>query len=185
MSTLPATPTLSRQDLDRLENEGGVEFVDGQIVEKPPVSIEAARVVVRIAKLLDTDADKTGMARVYSEMGFQCFRDEPVRVRKPDVSAVRTERLTGIDPDDAFMPIPADLAVEVLSPANLVYDVGDKVQEYLRNGFRLVWVVDPNMRTVSVHRADGTVAMLREQDEITAEDVLPDFRCRVSEFFRP
>jgi Uma2 family endonuclease len=81
------------------------------------------------------------------------------------------------------MPIPADLAVEVLSPTDLAYDVAAKIDEYLRNGFPLVWVVEPNTRTVVVHRADGSVTKLRDNDEISGESALPDFRCKVAEFF--
>ena len=56
--------------------------------------------------------------------------------------------------------------------------------EYLGAGVRLVWVVNPPTRTVRVHRADGTVADLREADELAGEDVLPGFRCRVGDLFR-
>jgi hypothetical protein len=43
----------------------------------------------------------------------------------------------------------------------------------------LIRVVNPNSRTVMVHRADGTVSRLREDDELSGEDVIPGFRCRV------
>jgi hypothetical protein len=38
---------------------------------------------------------------------------------------------------------------------------------------------------VEVHRTDGTVTKLHEQDELTGEDVLPGFRCQLSELFPP
>jgi Uma2 family endonuclease len=81
------------------------------------------------------------------------------------------------------MPIPADLVVEVLSPNDHIYDVNKKVELYLACGFRLVWVVDPEVRIVYVHRADGSVTKLHENDEITGEGALPGFRLKVAEFF--
>ena len=55
--------------------------------------------------------------------------------------------------------------------------------EYLRAGVRVVWVVNPQTRVVRVHRADGTSAWLTEGDELSGDDVLPGFHCRVSALF--
>ena len=59
--------------------------------------------------------------------------------------------------------------------------VGTKVEEYLHNGFALIWVVDPVTRTVMVRTPEGAV-FPHEQDEITT-DAIPGFRCKVAEFF--
>ena len=183
MTTVPATNVLPTEELDRVEHEAGVEFVNGRIVEKP-VSIESGRIVSTIDRLLGTAAAQQNDVWIFSQcVAYRCFSDDPTKVRKPDLSAVRRERMTGIDQRIGFMPIPADLAVEVLSPTDLVYDVGDKVEEYLQAGFGLVWVVDPNTRTVAVHRPDGPPALLRENDQIDCGPLLPAFRHKVSEFF--
>ena len=183
MSSIPTTSVFSPQELARFESEAGIEFVNGKVVEKP-VSIESAGVEATIARLLGNEAAKTGEARVFvSTLGYKCFREEPARFRKPDVSVVRLERLTGISDNEGFMPIPPDLAVEVLSPTDLIYDVMGKVDEYLRNGFALVWLVHPNIRAVTVHRGDGSIRMLHGEDEITGENALPTFRCKVKDFF--
>ena len=181
MTAVPIPPISS--DIDRLISEAGVEFANGQIVEKP-VSIESTRVEGRIFRLLSNEAERTKAAEVFSSsLGYQCYRDDPRKFRRPDVSVVRTDRLAAIDASTGMMPIPADLVVEVLSPTDAVYDVWAKVEEYLRNGFPLVWLVYPNTRNVTVHRADGTGTILRESDEIMAENALPGFRCRVTHFF--
>lgn len=73
--------------------------------------------------------------------------------------------------------------VEVLSPTDLAVKVAAKVEEYLVNGFRLVWIVNPVAKTVTIHRHDGSVALLHEGDDITGESALPNFRCKVGEFF--
>jgi Uma2 family endonuclease len=149
------------------------------------VSRGSSRVAARIVFLLQRHVEQTGEAEVYdSSLGYQCFPEEPARFRKPDVSAIRRERLAGLEPDPGLMPIPADLVVEVISPGDTVYEVSQKVEEYLENGFKLIWVVHPNTKTVVIHRADGGIAKLHESEEITGESVLPSFRCKVSEFFR-
>jgi Uma2 family endonuclease len=184
MTTATLEPVaVSDIDLRRVETEGGVEFVDGRLVGKP-VSVESSRVAMRIGSFLLVQAMKSGEAEVFeSSMGYKCFAADPSKFRKPDVSLVRTERLAGVDPQDGFLFIAPDLAVEVVSPNDLAYDLDLKVQEYLSNGFPLVWVVYPNTRSVAVHRADGSTAVFRGRDEITGEAALPGFKCPVSDLF--
>ena len=183
MSAVPKSPALPSFDPVRLEREAGIEQVNGQILEKP-VSIESCEIEGTIYALLWTEAVRSRDARVFgSAMGYRCFPAEPTRFRKPDASVVRTERMIGIDPNEGFMPIPPDLAVEVISPGDRAYDMAVKVEEYLKNGFKLLWIVYPNTKTVAIHRADGSVSLLHEQDEISGESALPTFRCKVAEFF--
>jgi Uma2 family endonuclease len=181
MASLQTMPVATR-DLAHLQDEAGVEFVNGDILEKP-VSIESSLIEAIVNRLLGNAAAKNNGAHVFGpSMGYQCFAGEPSKFRKPDVSVVRSERMAGIDPKSGFLRIPPDLAVEVLSPNDLASDIAEKVEDYIRNGFNLVWVIDPATRTVMVRTAQGAV-FLHEQDEITAAGVIPDFRCQVAEFF--
>ncbi len=75
--------------------------------------------------------------------------------------------------------------VEVVSPNDLYSEVEEKVLEYLKAGVSLVWVVDPEVRVVRVHRADFTSAFLTENDSLSGEDVLPGFLCRVGALLPP
>lgn len=168
-------------ELLSLPDNGGIELVDGQLVEKP-VSKESSRIAARIIWLLMAEAAKTDEAEVYStDLGYQCFfnSEDPDEIRKPDASLIRKERLAPLTDDVGYMPIPADLAVEVLSPNDNAREIGRKVELYLAAGFKLVWVVDPDIRLVTVHRADGTVQKFHESDEITGEIALPGFRSQV------
>jgi Uma2 family endonuclease len=177
----PPVPTAGEPA--RAQDEAGVEFVNGQFVEKP-VSVKAVRIEAGLVRLLGNEAEKAGSAEVFGAgLGYQCFRDDPAKYRKPDVTIVRKEKMAGLGPDPGMMPIPPDLAIEVLSPGDLAYDVAAKVQDYLENGFPLIWVVQPNTRTVTVYRGDGSVSFLHESDEITGEAALPTFRCRVADLF--
>ncbi len=55
--------------------------------------------------------------------------------------------------------------------------------EFLKAGTELVWVVNPDAKTVQVHRADGTGIILHENDVLSGENIIPGFSCKVSEFF--
>lgn len=183
MSTLISKTTFTSDELLRMPDHKDYELVDGQLVERN-VSKESSRVGMKIGHLLMQATGKSGEVEVYgSDLGYRCFPDDPDRVRKPDVSLVRRERLAGVRGDRGYMPIPADLAAEVISPNDKWYSISPKVEEYLAAGFQLIWVVDPATRTVTIHRVDGSLTKLHEADEITGETALPSFRCRVGEFF--
>ena len=183
MTAIQSPPIIHPPDPRRLEDEAGIELVNGNVVEKP-VSIESSEIEATIQRLLGNEAVKARDARVFgSSMGYRCFPDEPARFRKPDGSLVRADRLANVNPQDGFMPIPADLVVEVLSPNDLAYDVQEKVEDYLAHGFPLIWVVHPNTRSVMIYRATGAPSLLHHEDEITGEAALPTFRCKVAAFF--
>jgi Uma2 family endonuclease len=85
--------------------------------------------------------------------------------------------------ESGFIKVPPDLAVEVLSPNDLAYEVDRKVAEYFSAGVRLIWIVNPETRSVTIYRPDGTASKLNDRDTLEGEDVLPGFRCPVRDFF--
>jgi Uma2 family endonuclease len=59
------------------------------------------------------------------------------------------------------------------------------VRDYLDAGTRLVWIVDPDLRTVTVHRSGAPWLVRGEDDALDGEDVVPGFRVRVGDLFVP
>ena len=106
------------------------------------------------------------------------IRSEFVSPTCPSSAVIDSRRFKG---DVGYLLFAADLAVEVLSPNELVRDVSLKTEEYLSAGFKLVWIVYPSTSIVEIHRRDGTVTKLHADDEITGESALPGFRCRVAD----
>jgi Uma2 family endonuclease len=160
------------------------ELVNGELVERA-MSAKSAWIAGRLSAKLSNHCDATGAGFVFpSENGYQCFPDKPRQVRKSDVSVILTERYTLVElNDDGWIRIPPDLAVEVVSPNDESYALDEKIQEYLEAGVKLVWVVHPNVRKVSVHRPDQAGTVLRDSDELTGEGVLPGFTCKIAELF--
>jgi Uma2 family endonuclease len=113
-----------------------------------------------------------------NDTGWIVERD-PDTVRGPDVAFWSKERLPVIP--DSYLDVPPDLAVEVVSPGDHYSRVQNKVRQYLRCGVRMVWVVDPEDRSVTVYRSQKEGKILGENDILTGEDVLPGFSCRVAD----
>ena len=89
----------------------------------------------------------------------------------------------GLGSDEAYWPGPPDLAVEVVSPTDTVAEVDDKVKAWLDAGAMMVWVVNPRWRSVTVYRSAANIKTLTENEDLSGEDVVPGFRCRVAEIF--
>jgi Uma2 family endonuclease len=75
------------------------------------------------------------------------------------------------------------LAVEVMSPNDYLGKMMRRVEQFLERGISLVWLLDPESRNVTVFRPGQQLVVLEESDELTGMNVLPDFRCRVADFF--
>jgi len=175
------------EDLLRLPHAVDYELVGGQLVGRH-LGSESSAISLAIASVLRAFVKPRGAGHLFTtDCGYQCFADDPGKVRKPDVSFVRTGRLPNDRPPKGYVRIPPDLAVEVLSPGETADEVDAKVAEYLAAGVKLVWVVSPTVQTVRIHRpanaALGPIGLATESEAISGEDVLPEFECLVSEFF--
>jgi len=182
MSTV-VEKTYTPEDLLAMPDRKDYELVDGHLVERHTGRL-SSWVGGRLHRFLDIFVEEKQLGWAWpADQGYACFPDAPGKVRKPDVTFIRKERLPDALTSEGYTYIPPDLAVEVISPNELAYEVENKVLEYLNAGVALVWVINPEARTVHIHRGDGSVGWLREEDELSGEDVLPGFRCRVAMIF--
>ena len=76
-----------------------------------------------------------------------------------------------------------ELAVEILSPSDVIEEIEAKVDDYLSAGVALVWIVDPHDRTVTVYRTGQEPSLVTVRQELTAEPHLPGFRVPAAEIF--
>lgn len=166
--------------LDEPDDEHLTELVRGVVAREPRPHRRHGRIQVELAFHLRGWSERRG-AEVTVESGF-VLADDPPTVRGPDVAVVLEPR-----PDDEGAPAwvrgAPDLAVEVLSPSDTSSAIQQKTLEYLEAGALLVWIVDPQARTVTVHRPDGSANLLRENETLVGEDVLEGFSVELTEVF--
>ncbi len=105
-------------------------------------------------------------------------------IRIPDVAFIRWAALPGGKVPAAPVPqIVPDLAVEVLSDSNTAREMTRKVGEYFATGVRLVWIIDPDPRTVAVYTTATDPVILSEADTLSGGDVLPGFALPLKDLF--
>jgi Uma2 family endonuclease len=86
--------------------------------------------------------------------------------------------------DEAWDVVP-DLAVEVVSPRDVLEDLLDRVFEYFQAGVRLVWVLSPKPRFAHVYESPVRVSLITESDALEGGNVLPGFRLPLHRLFDP
>jgi Uma2 family endonuclease len=174
---------LTIEEFERLpDDEHRSELVRGKLIREPPTGAEHGGVTVALAVHLGAFVRKHHLGRVVAETGFILAEDPPT-VRAPDIAFIAATRIPPEGLPVRFFPGAPDLAVEVISPSNTMVEIQGKVTDYLAAGARLVWVVEPRTRTVTVYRSEREIRILREGEELDGGEVVSGFRVRVGEIF--
>jgi Uma2 family endonuclease len=183
-SVIAAEPSyITPEQMLLLPDDGRLyELVDGQLVEKQ-MSDLAQLIANTLNEQLVLWTARTAAGKSFVEATFQCFPFRPQMVRRPDVAFISTERMSGYQWGQGNFRISPDLAVEVVSPNDNVYNLDRKIGDYFRAGVRRVWVVNPDQQIIRIHRAIGDVSELAGDTELTDESVLPGFHCPLATIF--
>jgi Uma2 family endonuclease len=158
------------------------ELERGEITEMPPPGKFHGFVCLNIGVILHAYAARRGRGYVCSNDAGVIVQNDPDTVRGPDLTFYDDDQ-TADTMERKYADEPPLLAVEVLSPEDRVHKVLRRVTQLLARGVPLVWVIDSETRDVSVYRHGREAIVYEGNQELTGEDVLPEFRCRVSEFF--
>jgi Uma2 family endonuclease len=158
------------------------ELRKGELIRMPPPGVDHGDYGNNINVPLWNYVRTRRLGKVFGEVGFKLALD-PDTVRAPDVSFISRERLTPGRRYPGYWEGAPDLAVEVVSPNDSAQGLRDKIAEYLAAGTRLIWVVYPRTRTVTVYRANGTLEERSVGQTLDGEDVVPGFSLSVADVF--
>jgi Uma2 family endonuclease len=187
MSAATATARMTADEflefVHRPENEGRwFELVRGEVIELPSPTKKHGVVSANVAFALGLYIRQTRKGYITTNDAGTLLERDPDTVRGPD-AAYFTDAQRYVDLHPKYGEEPPVLAAEVLSPDDRAAQVLAKVDDYLRNGVRVVWLVDPASQTVRVYRPNTPTTNLTAADEITGGDELPGFRCPVEDLF--
>ncbi|NEO78502.1 Uma2 family endonuclease [Moorena sp. SIO4G3] len=106
--------------------------------------------------------------------------------RSPDVAWVKLERWQRLTRKQRrqFAPICPDFVIELCSPNDRVEDLKNKMEEYIENGARLGWLIDPDHRQVYIYRPDALVEQLDNPSTVSGESVLLGFVLTMAEIWQ-
>jgi Uma2 family endonuclease len=106
-----------------------------------------------------------------------CFKLPNGANRSPDISWIKQERWDALTTEEKikFPPIAPDFVLELMSPTDSLSETQAKMQEYMENGVKLGWLINPKTRRVEIYRQGKPVEVLEFPTELLGEDVLPGF----------
>lgn len=178
------TKSMTADELLQMPDDGfRYELIEGELKRMSPAGDEHGRVGMELAVPLGYHVKKNRLGKLYlAETGF-LIQTNPDTVRAPDIAFVRMERIQETPKVKSYRIGAPDLAVEVISPGDTVREVKGKVTEWLEAGARMVWIISPKLKTITVYRSLTDVAMLTEKDTLDGGEVVPGFQIPVAEIF--
>jgi Uma2 family endonuclease len=186
----PLLPTI--QDYLDASTMGRIEIVNGEILVMHPPNREHGLIAFILAYSLHSFASPKRLGVVIKEDAFVLDGDERsdwVRnSRIPDVAFITQERAVTHEKEHPKVQNPwwlaPDIVAEVVSPTDSYLEIDGKVAEYLRYGVRLIWVINPKLRSVRVVTPENPAGhILTDQDTLTGSPVLEGWSMPVAHIF--
>jgi len=106
-------------------------------------------------------------------------------VRSPDAAFIHKDRWVKLTTDDKkkFAHICPDFVLEIRSESDSVQELKTKMKEYIDNGCRLAWLIDPKNKETHVYRTTGSNEVISFDKELSGEEVMPGFSIDLSKIF--
>ena len=183
------TGLLTAEEFLKLPEEEGVtrELIEGELRERPMTtrspkhSIAMGRIAQSLNNWLDAHRDFTGAIAV-GEVRCRLEKD-PDSIVGIDVAYFEGAEAVRQSQQSTFFDMAPVVAVEVLSPSDTHEDVSEKIRRYLAVGTKQVWVADPDFRTVTVYRGDGSAQLYHSEQTFAGEPELSGFRVKTAALF--
>ncbi len=167
-------------------NNDGVtyELSEGELVPVCPSAVQQSDLVLILGENLRHFTKDHPIGKVGVDLGY-IFQRQPRRtVFAPDLSFVRQERIPPEGrPKKGYWEIIPDLAIEVVSPDDVLYTVFEKVITYLQFGVKEVWLIIPPVQTVIIYHSRTDVRYLVTSDKLESPEILPGFSIPIAELF--
>ena len=156
----------------------------GELIIMPPTSLESGwrNTALTAQTYAWAKQDNTGIVFDSSTL----FTLPNGAKRSPHVSWLTREKWDAISASERrkFSRVVPDFVIELLSPSDNLSETQTKMREYIENGVRLGWLIDPEKKCVEIYRADGTVEVLGNPATVGGEEVLRGFELNVKEIWQ-
>ena len=148
---------------------------EGDVVIMAPTGFESSELNLEILLQLGTWArrDKTGT--VTESNGAYVLPNGATYA--PDAAWIKRERLEMFSDEEKqrFLPLCPDFVIELRSSSDSLSKLRSKMDEWIENGARLAWLVDPFQKKVYIYRPGNEPNILDDPASVSGEDVLPGF----------
>lgn len=154
----------------------------GELIIMPPTGWETGNRKAELTFQVQAWSRKTKLGKAFdSSTGFTLPNGAK---RSPDVSWVSQGRLDATPcPPGNFLPLSPDFVLELRSESDTLTALQAKIREYLANGTRLGWLIDPKQNIAEIYRLDQSPQRLNAPMQLSGEDILPGLIVDLTEIF--
>lgn len=156
---------------------------EGDVIVMPPTGSETGDRNAEITMQLRLWAKKNKRGKSYdSSTGFKLPDGATL---SPDASWIQKERIEKFTAKERekFLPLCPDFVLELRSASDSLKDSQKKMAEYIENGARLGWLIDPKTKQVHVYRPNREAEILVNPQTVSGEDVLENFELDLTEIW--
>lgn len=177
---MPVRTFMTAEQFDALPEEEirKWELLDGELIEVPSAAPRHNRILMRLGRLIDAFAESRKLGAVLPETDLAVRKDTRLR---PDLGFFSAETWRTVDLDRVPVVQTPDVAIEIISPSETTTTIKRKVDAYLKWGVQEVWLIEPDIRTLSVHTSAG-VQRLSEGAFLTCP-LIPGWRLQIADLF--
>jgi Uma2 family endonuclease len=147
----------------------------GDLILMAPEGGSSSRGNAKLIQLFENWAEGDGTGQVFGPQGGFILPNGAMRA--PDVSWVRNDRLNELSDEqlEKFLPLCPDFVLELRSPSDSMRLQREKMSEYIANGARLGWLIDPEQKQVHVYQQGCPPKILTDPPSLSGETMLPGF----------
>jgi Uma2 family endonuclease len=188
LQMLPAVPMTQEQFFDFCQQNAEMRFertAQGDLIIMAPSGGEAGFQDAEVCRQLGNWARALGQGKVTGSSGGFILPNSANRA--PDASWISPEQLAAISPEQRkkFLPICPFFLIEVKSPSDTLKKLQEKMDEYIANGCKLAWLVDPEQQRVHIYRPGQPVQVLDQPAKVSGDPELPGFVLDLDPVWRP
>jgi Uma2 family endonuclease len=149
--------------------------VDGQIIIVPPSDADTGFRDVEVCIQLGNWARTIRKGRVTGSSGGFILPNGANRA--PDAAWITQDQIDSLTAEQRkkFLPLCPYFLIEVLSPSDSLKATQEKMDEYIANGCKLAWLIDPSRTKVHIYRPAQPVQVLDNPQSVSADPELPGF----------
>jgi Uma2 family endonuclease len=182
-------PTLAQKSLTlseflALPNEDiTYELIEGEAVPKMSPKRFHSRVTLALSFLLDEwNQTQENQGEVGIEWAIALKRQGKDWCPVPDLLYISHQRLQSVPFEDVACTIPPELVIEIISPDQCFSNLSEKAVDYLNAGVNRVWIVDSQVKKVTVFYPDSP-PQTKSNDDTLADEILPNLTITPQQIF--
>jgi len=157
---------------------------NGELIVMSPTGGETSAWNSKLIATLVNWNEQTGLGQTFDSSGG--FSLPNGAQRSPDAAWIPLEKWNALTLEEkrGFLPLCPDFVMELLSPSDSWQQGTEKMEEYMENGCRLGWLIEPKYNRVAIYRPQRAMEILENPNFLSGEDVLKGFKLNLAKIWR-